>query len=85
MKAPPGDLLQPEAPGATMEVTKWLKPSGKACHEIRWQRECAGRNASEYRANLEKDDARADLAAIPGKADTTGWKGKAGSPVAVPG
>ncbi len=55
-----------------MEVTKWLKPSGKACHEIRWQRECAGRNVSEYRASLEKDDAQADLAAIPGKADTTG-------------
>jgi hypothetical protein len=68
-----------------MEVTKWLKPSGKACHEIRWQRECAGRNVSEYRAILEKDDAQAELAAIPGKADTTGGTSKAGSPVAVPG
>jgi hypothetical protein len=27
---------------------------------------------SERRANLEKDDVRADLAAIPGKADTAG-------------
>jgi hypothetical protein len=38
--------LQPEATGAVMEVTKWLKPSGKRA-TIRWQRECAGRNASE--------------------------------------
>ena len=29
VKAPPGELLQPEATGATMEVTKWLKPSDK--------------------------------------------------------
>ena len=29
VKAPPGELLQPEATGATMEVTKWLKPSVK--------------------------------------------------------
>ena len=35
VKVPPGNPLQPEAPGATMEVTKWLKPLGKACHEIR--------------------------------------------------
>ena len=27
---------------------------------------------SERRANLEKDDVRADLAAVPGKADTVG-------------
>ena len=27
MQAPPGDSLQPEAIGAVMEVTKWLKPS----------------------------------------------------------
>jgi hypothetical protein len=32
VKAPPGEMLPPEATGATMEVTKWLKPSGKACH-----------------------------------------------------
>ena len=38
--------LQPEATGATMEVTKWLKPSGKRATNW-WQRECAGRNASE--------------------------------------
>jgi hypothetical protein len=29
VKAPPGKLLQPEATGATMEVTKWLKPPVK--------------------------------------------------------
>lgn len=33
-KSHPAKLLQPEATGATMEVTKWLKPSGKASHEI---------------------------------------------------
>ena len=26
-------MLQPEATGAVMEVTKWLKPSGKASHD----------------------------------------------------
>ena len=36
------------------------------------QRECAGRNASERRASLEKDDVQADPAAISGKADPTG-------------
>ena len=34
--------------------------------------ECAGRNISEHRANLEKDIAQADPAAIAGKADTDG-------------
>jgi len=29
VQAPPGDMLQPEATGAAMEVTKWLKPSVK--------------------------------------------------------
>jgi hypothetical protein len=27
VRGPPGDTLQPEAIGAVMEVTKWLKPS----------------------------------------------------------
>ena len=27
VKAPPGETLQPEATGAAMNVTKWLKPS----------------------------------------------------------
>jgi hypothetical protein len=27
VKGPPGETLQPEATGAVMEVTKWLKPS----------------------------------------------------------
>jgi len=26
VKDPPGEMLQPEATGAVMEVTKWLKP-----------------------------------------------------------
>jgi hypothetical protein len=39
-QVPPGDLLQPEATGAIMEETKWLKPSGKACHELVTARVC---------------------------------------------
>jgi len=34
VQIPPGKMLQPEATGATIEVTKWLKPSGNAGHEI---------------------------------------------------
>lgn len=30
VQTPPGKMLQPEATGAVMEATKWLKPSGKA-------------------------------------------------------
>ena len=65
-----------------MEETKWLKPSGKACHELvtarvcRPQRECAGRNASERRASLEKDDAQADPTTLSGKAETAGETSK---------
>jgi hypothetical protein len=54
-----------------MEATKWLKPSGKRA-TIWWQRECAGRNASERRASLENADAQADPITLSGKADTTG-------------
>ena len=54
-----------------MEVTKWLKPSDSGSH-LGDRRECAGRNVSERRANLEKDNARADPAVDPGKADTAG-------------
>ncbi len=50
-----------------------VEASGEACHKIRWQRECAGRNVSERRAILEKDVAQADPTAISGKADITGW------------
>src|SRR5262249_62076585 len=49
------------------------------------QRECAGRNASERRANLEKDDAQADLTAISGKADTAGLPSETIRPAAAPG
>ena len=54
-----------------MEVTKWLKPL-ISVSRIRWQRECAGRNASERRASLEKDNAQADPTRLSGKADTSG-------------
>jgi hypothetical protein len=67
-----------------MEVTKWLKPPGKRATN-RWQRECAGRNASERRASPEKDDARADPAANLGKADMTGRMSNVVPPVAAPG
>ena len=63
-----------------MEVTKWLWPSGKRATNW-WRRECAGRNASERRASLEKVDAQADPAAIPGKDGITGWKSEAVPPV----
>ncbi len=32
MRVPPGETLQPEATGAVMEVTKWLKPSVMLSH-----------------------------------------------------
>ena len=71
VRNPPGDSLQPEATGAVMEVTKWLKPSVQRATNW-WPRECAGRNASERRANLEKDDVQADAIVESGKADTAG-------------
>jgi hypothetical protein len=49
-----------------MEVTKWLKPSDSVSR-IGEQRECAGRNASERRASLEKDDAQADPTTLRGR------------------
>jgi hypothetical protein len=76
--------LQPEATGAVMEATKWLKPSGKRA-TTRWQRECARRNASERRASLEKDDAQADPTTLSGKAEITGRMSDAVPPVAAPG
>ena len=56
-----------------MRVTNW------------WQRECAGRNASERRASLEKDDAQADPMTLSGKADTAGLPSEMIRPVAAPG
>src|SRR5215472_2426203 len=38
-KAHPGDSLQPEAIGAVMEVTKWLKPSNSG-HDLVTARVC---------------------------------------------
>ena len=63
--------LQPEATGAVMEVTKWLKPSESVSRNTVTAR-VVSRNAGERRANLEKDNAQADLTAISGKADTAG-------------
>ena len=57
--------------GAVMEVTKWLKPSDSVSRYTVTAR-VSGRNASERRASLEKDDAQADPTAISGKADTAG-------------
>ena len=67
-----------------MEVTKCLKPSGKRATHW-WQRECAGRNASERRASLEKDDVQADLTTLSGKADMAGMDERRRRPVAAPG
>src|SRR5215831_15173034 len=50
-----------------------------------WQRECAGRNASERRASLEKDDAQADPTTLSGKADTAGLPSETIRPSAAPG
>src|SRR3984893_18370384 len=44
---------------AAMEVTNWLKPS--ECVSRIGDSECAGRNASERRAGLEKDNEQANL------------------------
>ena len=62
--------LQPEATGAVMEETKWLKPSVSVSR--------IGDSASVQavtRVNaehLEKDDAQADPTTLSGKADTVG-------------
>src|SRR5439155_13185039 len=50
------------------------------CHDKRRQRECAGRNASERRASLQKDDAQADPTTLSGKADTAGGNEQSNTP-----
>ena len=70
-KSHPAKSLQPEATGAAMEVTKWLKPSDSG-PRIGGRRECIGRNACERRAILEKDDVQADPTGESGKADMAG-------------
>jgi len=62
-----------------MEVTKWLKPSGKRA-TIWWQCGCAGRNASERRASLENADAQADPTTLSGKADRAGADERSSTP-----
>jgi hypothetical protein len=54
--------LKPEATGAAMEVTNWPKPS-ESVSRI-GDRECAGRNVSEHRASLEKDNAQAEVVPV---------------------
>jgi len=39
-ETPTRPVLQPEATGATVEVTRRLKPSGNACHEVVTARVC---------------------------------------------
>src|SRR4029077_12583001 len=51
----------------------------------RRRRRCAGRNASERRASLEKDDAQADPTTLSGKADMAGGMSEAVRPAAAPG
>ena len=63
-----------------MEETKWLKPSISVSRNTVTARECAGRNASERRASLEKDNAQADPTAISGKADTAGVNERSSAP-----
>jgi len=78
-------MLPPEAIRSSHggnEVTESLRV---ASHDLRWQRECAGRNASERRASLENADAQADPMTLSGKADTTERMSDAVPPVAAPG
>ena len=83
--SPTRQPLQPEATGAVMEVTKWLKPSGRHVTIYGDGRECAGRYASERRASLEKDDAQADPTTLSGKVDTAGLPSETILPAAAPG
>jgi hypothetical protein len=54
-----------------MEARKCLKPSDNG-HEFGDRSECAGRNVSERRAILEKDDVQADPTVVSGKVDMDG-------------
>src|SRR5258706_1945053 len=57
------------------------------CYPIakRIQKMCAGRNASERRAILEKDDVQADPTALSGKAEMAGGDERRIRPTAAPG
>ena len=64
---PTRQSLQPEAIGAVMEVTKWLKPSISASR--------IGESASVQaatRVNAEQDNAQVDPTTLSGKTDTSG-------------
>jgi hypothetical protein len=82
--SPTRQPLQPVATGAVMEVTKWLKPL-VSVSRYTVTAQCAGRNASERRANLEKGNAQADPNPFSGKADTAGLPSETIHPAAAPG
>ena len=67
-----------------MEATKWLKPSDSGSR-IGGRRACTGRNASERRASVEKDDVQADPTGVSGKADMAGRDERRQRPAAAPG
>jgi hypothetical protein len=83
-KSHPANSLPPEAIGAVMEATKWLKPS-ISVSRFGDSASAAGRNVSERRANLEKDDVQADPEPLSGKADTAGENERRVAPAAAPG
>ena len=73
---PTRQLLQPEATGATMEVTKSLKPLVKRVTTYGDSASVQAVTRVNAEQALEKDDARADPTAISGKAATTGGRKK---------
>ncbi len=79
---PTRQSLQPEAIGAVVEVTKWLKPSisvsrigDSACVQA----------VTRVNASLEKDDVQADPTAISEKAEMAGRVERGLRPAATPG
>src|SRR6202008_756958 len=68
---------------ALRKETKWLNPWMRGQNGC--PRECAGRNASERRASLEKVDVQADPTAESGKAAAAGGDGRGLRPAAAPG
>jgi len=67
--SPTRQSLQPEAIGAVMEVTKWLKPS-ISVSQI--GDSASVQAATRVKAILEKDNAQVDPTTLSGKTDTSG-------------
>jgi hypothetical protein len=84
VQIPSGNRSQPEAIGAVVEVTKWLKPS-ISVSRIGDSASVQAANASERRASSEKDDVYADPTAISGKAEMAGRVERRIRPAAAPG